>query len=1184
MPRPRFYYDAASQDPADGPPRTPDPEEPDEDDDDGEDGGDAFPAAAAAAVSPRQLALLASMVEETARALSPPSSAGPATPPAPRRDSVWVIDAAAPPPTPGGAPADDALAELAEVAESAERGAAAGDSARPDGREADAGSASESGSESESESEEDSGPDRGPTPPSPVGPDDDDDGEDDDDADGDGGTGAGGAAPPRAPGPGSSASDSEDSEDPDPSPPASPPPAARRPPSSAASAGRSERRRARAAVAGRDATGRFTAAPPRAVPLDADEASGAFYARYRDGYASGEPWPGAEPPPPGRVLYGGLGDSRPGLWGAPEVDEARRRYEAAGAPAPVWAPELGDAARQYALITRLLFAPDREAMGWLQNPRVTAGDVELDRACFEASGARRNSSSFITGTVARAVPHLGYAMAAGRFGWGLAHAAAAVAMSRRYDRAQKGFLIASLRRAYAPLLARENAAAAGAAAAAAAPEPDAAAAVPAVPAGYGAAGVIAAQRRLAAALSDEGPAGAGGDGPAGAAEEEDDDDDDAAADAAAECLTACRAVLEALAEGYGGDLAAVPGLAAARAVPPPRGPAAAPPRPRLWLRELRRTRDALVLMRLRGDLRVAGGAEAAVAAVRAVSLVAGAAAPLLARGPRQVRSAGAAAADLLFQNQSLRPLLADADAGAAARPPARKRKSSSPARPPAAAAACPPARKKSRPGAAPPPPGPPAPRPRPRPAALTARPPAGPDPRGGWRRVPPGPSHTPAPSAAALEAYCAPRVVAELTDHPLFPEAWRAALAFDPRALASLAARCGPPEPGSGRAFGPPRASGPLRRAAAWMRQVADPEDVRVLVLYAPLPGEELGGASPAPPAWTDARGGLSFLLAALGNRLCGPDTAAWAGNWTGPPDVSALGAQGVLLLSTRDLAFAGAVEYLGLLAAAAGRRLVVVDAVPPEEWPADGPAVARRHVYLPCAVLPAAQCDVRWPAARDLRRAVLASGRVFGPGVFARVEAACARLYPDAPPPRLGRGANVRYRARTRLGPDTPVPLPPREYRRAVLPALDGRAADSPAREAAAAGAPDFRRGEAHSHRACARWGLAAPLRPVYLALDRDAARAGPDALPPALRAFCARALLEPDPDAAPLVLRADADADPAAAPRVRWAAGRGDTLLADDDDAAAVEVAAAASPARGASPDWDWDWERGPGRPEDW
>ncbi|AHM96035.1 transcriptional regulator ICP4 [Papiine alphaherpesvirus 2] len=1168
---------AGSQDPDDGPPRTPDPEGPPPDEveveeveaeeEEEEDADD--PAAGAA--SSRQLALLAAMVEETARALSPPSEPprgrkSPA-PAARRAESVWVIDAAAPP-TPGGA----GLAELADEAgadedEDETPGAVPVPPARPaSGSDPDSDPGSASGSD----------PDSDPGSASGSDPDSDPDSEESD------------SDPERAP-----AAAAADSEDPDPGPDddPSPPPraaAAGRVSAPAAAAARGERRRARAAVAGRDATGRFTAARPRPVPLDADEASGAFYARFRDGYASGEPWPGAEPPPPGRVLYGGLGDSRPGLWGAPEVAEARRRYEAAGAPAPVWAPELGDAARQYALITRMLFAPDREAMGWLQNPRVTAGDVELDRACFEASGARRNSSSFITGTVARAVPHLGYAMAAGRFGWGLAHAAAAVAMSRRYDRAQKGFLVASLRRAYAPLLARENAAAAGAA-----PPPDAAAA-PAL-AGLGAAGVIAAQRRLAAAL-------AGDDGAAPAAEEEEGRGEDAAedaADAAAECLAACRAVLEALVEGFDGDPAAVPGLAAARAAAPPRG-AAAPPRPRAWLRELRLVRDALTLMRLRGDLRVPGGAEAAVAAVRAVALVAGAAAPLLARSPRHVRSVGAAAADLLFQNQSLRPLLGGA-AAADARAPARKRKSSSPPRAPAPAAR-PPARKRSRP-ARPRPPGAPAdddddddddgvgraraPGPRPRPAALTARPPGGPDPRGGWRRAPPGPAHTPAPAAAALEAYCEPRLVAELTDHPLFPEPWRAALAFDPRALASLAARCGPPEPGSGRALGPLRASGPLRRAAAWMRQVPEPEDVRVLVLYAPLPGEELGGVSPAPPAWTAARGGLSFLLAALGNRLCGPDTAAWAGNWTGPPDVSALGAQGVLLLSTRDLAFAGAVEFLGLLAAAAGRRLVVVDAVPPEEWPDDGPVVARRHVYLPCAVLPAAQCDLRWPAARDLRRAVLASGRVFGPGLFARVEAACARLYPDAPPPRLGRGANVRYRVRTRLGPDTAVPLPPREYRRAVLPALDGRAADSPARAAAAAGAPDFRRGEAHSHRACARWGLAAPLRPVYLALDRAAARAGPDALPAALRAFCARALPEPDPDAAPLVLRADAEPpDPAAAPRVRWAAGRADTLLADAEDAAAVELAAAPSPAPapgGATPDWDPDAEAAGGA-EDW
>nr|QBH84918.1 RS1_1 [Human alphaherpesvirus 2] len=963
----------------------------------------------------------------------------------------------------------------------------------------------------------------------------------------------------------------------------------------AATAGRLERRRARAAVAGRDATGRFTAGRPRRVELDADAASGAFYARYRDGYVSGEPWPGAGPPPPGRVLYGGLGDSRPGLWGAPEAEEARARFEASGAPAPVWAPELGDAAQQYALITRLLYTPDAEAMGWLQNPRVAPGDVALDQACFRISGAARNSSSFISGSVARAVPHLGYAMAAGRFGWGLAHVAAAVAMSRRYDRAQKGFLLTSLRRAYAPLLARENAALTGARtpddggdanrrdgddargkpAAAAAPLPSAAASPAderAVPAGYGAAGVLAALGRLSAA-----PASA----PAGA---DDDDDDDGAggggggrrAEAgrvAVECLAACRGILEALAEGFDGDLAAVPGLAGARPAAPPRpGPAgaAAPPhadapRLRAWLRELRFVRDALVLMRLRGDLRVAGGSEAAVAAVRAVSLVAGALGPALPRSPRLLSSAAAAAADLLFQNQSLRPLLADTVAAAdslaapaSAPREARKRKSPAPARAPPGGAPRPPKKSRAdapRPAAAPPagaaPPAPPTPPPRPpRPAALTRRPAEGPDPQGGWRRQPPGPSHTPAPSAAALEAYCAPRAVAELTDHPLFPAPWRPALMFDPRALASLAARCAAPPPGGApAAFGPLRASGPLRRAAAWMRQVPDPEDVRVVILYSPLPGEDLAagraGGGP-PPEWSAERGGLSCLLAALGNRLCGPATAAWAGNWTGAPDVSALGAQGVLLLSTRDLAFAGAVEFLGLLAGACDRRLIVVNAVRAADWPADGPVVSRQHAYLACEVLPAVQCAVRWPAARDLRRTVLASGRVFGPGVFARVEAAHARLYPDAPPLRLCRGANVRYRVRTRFGPDTLVPMSPREYRRAVLPALDGRAAASGAGDAMAPGAPDFCEDEAHSHRACARWGLGAPLRPVYVALGRDAVRGGPAELRGPRREFCARALLEPDGDAPPLVLRDDADAGPP--PQIRWAsaAGRAGTVLA--------------------------------------
>lgn len=1218
----------------------------------GEDAGDA--------VSPRQLALLASMVEEAVRTIPTPDPA------------------ASPPRTPAFRADDDDGDEYDDAADAAGDRAPARGRAReaplrgayPDptdrlsprppaqpprrrrhGRRRPSASSTSSDSGSSSSSSASSSSSSS-----------------DEDEDDDGNDAADRAREARAVGrgPSSAAPEAPGRTPPPPGPPplseAAPKPraAARTP---AASAGRIERRRARAAVAGRDATGRFTAGQPRRVELDADAASGAFYARYRDGYVSGEPWPGAGPPPPGRVLYGGLGDSRPGLWGAPEAEEARRRFEASGAPAAVWAPELGDAAQQYALITRLLYTPDAEAMGWLQNPRVVPGDVALDQACFRISGAARNSSSFITGSVARAVPHLGYAMAAGRFGWGLAHAAAAVAMSRRYDRAQKGFLLTSLRRAYAPLLARENAALTGAAGSPGAGADDegvaaavvAAAAAPgerAVPAGYGAAGILAALGRLSAAPASP----AGGDDPDAARHADADDDAGRRAQAgrvAVECLAACRGILEALAEGFDGDLAAVPGLAGARPASPPRpegpaGPASPPPphadapRLRAWLRELRFVRDALVLMRLRGDLRVAGGSEAAVAAVRAVSLVAGALGPALPRDPRLPSSAAAAAADLLFENQSLRPLLAAAasapdaaDALAAAAASAapregRKRKSPGPARPPGGGGPRPPKTKKSgadAPGSdaraplpAPPstPPGPePAPaqpaapraaaaQARPRPVALSRRPAEGPDPLGGWRRQPPGPSHTAAPAAAALEAYCSPRAVAELTDHPLFPVPWRPALMFDPRALASIAARCaGPaaaaqaacgggddddnPHPhgaAGGRLFGPLRASGPLRRMAAWMRQIPDPEDVRVVVLYSPLPGEDLagGGASGGPPEWSAERGGLSCLLAALANRLCGPDTAAWAGNWTGAPDVSALGAQGVLLLSTRDLAFAGAVEFLGLLASAGDRRLIVVNTVRACDWPADGPAVSRQHAYLACDLLPAVQCAVRWPAARDLRRTVLAPGRVFGPGVFARVEAAHARLYPDAPPLRLCRGGNVRYRVRTRFGPDTPVPMSPREYRRAVLPALDGRAAASGTTDAMAPGAPDFCEEEAHSHRACARWGLGAPLRPVYVALGREAVRAGPARWRGPRRDFCARALLEPDDDAPPLVLRGGDDDDdgpgalPPALPGIRWASATGcsGTVLAA---AGAVEVLGAeaglATPPRREVVDWEGAWD---------
>ncbi|RXF10265.1 hypothetical protein EG877_15955 [Enterococcus faecalis] len=323
------------------------------------------------------------------------------------------------------------------------------------------------------------------------------------------------------------------------------------------------------------------------------------------------------------------------------------------------------------------------------------------------------------------------------------------------------------------------------------------------------------------------------------------------------------------------------------------------------------------------------------------------------------------------------------------------------------------------------------------------------------------------------------------------------------------------------------------------MRQIADPEDVRVVVLYDPLPHEELCAepAEGAPrPAWDPRRGGLSALLAAFAHRLCTPDSHAWAGNWTGRPDIGRLNAQGVLLLSARDLGFAGAVEYLCSRLGAARRRLIVLDTI--EDWPADGPAVGDYHVYVRARLDPAAQCAVRWPECRELRAAVLDSSSIVGPACFARVEASFARLHPGAEPLRLCRQDNVRYTVSTRAGPRTPVPLPPRAYRQRVLPTVDGCKDMARQRSALGLGDPDFDAGAAFGHRAANRWGLGAPLRPVFVSCGRRglAELRGPEGLPAELRAFCAAALLEPDAEAAPLVLAPGALAAAGAPPAVRW------------------------------------------------
>nr|UNP64288.1 transcriptional regulator ICP4-like protein [Phocid alphaherpesvirus 1] len=87
-------------------------------------------------------------------------------------------------------------------------------------------------------------------------------------------------------------------------------------------------------------------------------------------------------------------------------------------------------------------------MAWLQNSKLTGSDQSLSQFCQKYVHAPRGHGSFITGSVANSLPHIGDAMAAANPLWGLPHATASVAMSRRYDRTQKLFILQSLRRAY----------------------------------------------------------------------------------------------------------------------------------------------------------------------------------------------------------------------------------------------------------------------------------------------------------------------------------------------------------------------------------------------------------------------------------------------------------------------------------------------------------------------------------------------------------------------------------------------------------------------------------------------------------------------------------------------------------------------------------------------------------------
>lgn len=220
-----------------------------------------------------------------------------------------------------------------------------------------------------------------------------------------------------------------------------------------------------------------------------------------------------------------------------------------------------------------------------------------------------------------------------------------------------------------------------------------------------------------------------------------------------------------------------------------------------------------------------------------------------------------------------------------------------------------------------------------------------------------------------------------------------------------------------------------------------------------------------------------------------------------------------------------------------------MLDAVSTEDWPQDGPAISQYHIYMRAALTPRVACAVRWPRERHLSRAVLTSSTLFGPGLFARAEAAFARLYPNSEPLKLCRAANVAYTVDTRAGERTRVPLPPREYRQRVLPDYDGCKDMRAQAEGLGFHDPDFEEGAAQSHRAANRWGLGAWLRPVYLACGRRGAGAVEPSellIPELLSEFCRVALLEPDAEAEPLVLPIT-EAPRRRAPRVDWEPGFG-------------------------------------------
>lgn len=391
--------------------------------------------------------------------------------------------------------------------------------------------------------------------------------------------------------------------------------------------------------------------------------------------------------------------------------------------------------------------------------------------------------------------------------------------------------------------------------------------------------------------------------------------------------------------------------------------------------------------------------------------------------------------------------------------------------------------------------------------------------RAAFRQFPVGTVIGQTPPQSVLNAYCPNGAFVELVEFARIPEPWQEVLRYSPEAMADIA-RVANALPGkynsneiitsaASEAFH--TATSKLRARTAWMRyQQESPDDVSIVVLYSPLPGEHLFcvPAPDTPPGglkFDNKRGGLSFLLAAFSNRLCLPKSSAWAGRWKAAPDISPLTRMGVLFLSTEDLGYQGAVEYLQRQCMKRKKKLIIMDTVEDRYRLPNGPCIIEEATrYMKCIISPRSQCCVRWPSLLDFGTTIITSRDVVGPLTLMDLEQYyyCEIGIEDSTINLCCTG-NVRYTVETRLEDVSCVPTTPLFYFAAVKHVR-----------------PDFLCGETYSNRAARKWGLCAPLRPIYVIESKMNAIVSPSFLHPTARNLCRSVILPPDPEARPVVV----------------------------------------------------------------